>query len=104
MKMVGKELFYMYLLFNFVCTTFAVSFCTLLLSWMMFSVVQSCMESDCNLTSTTNFTADCDSGAVNDYVSCLAEMNCSIADIENFVQSELNDTYPEQCFAPISGK
>ena len=72
----------------------AVSLIILFLPWLTFSAGQSCMP-NCTLESSGNFTADCESGAMMDYVSCVVKANCD--EISTTIGDGLRSAYPDDC-------
>ena len=69
----------------------AASLIVLFLPWLTFSAGQSCTP-NCKLESSGNFTADCESGAMMDYVSCVLKANCP--DITTPIQEGVSSAYP----------
>ena len=81
-----------------VYVSIAVTVCTVLLSlWLMFSTGQACSDGNCTLQSTGNFTADCDNGFMEDYLSCLTEMNCPKNVIISLLTTKIPQAYPTEC-------
>ena len=80
------------------CTSSIVCICTLsLLLWLMFSAGQACSLGNCTLKSTGNFNTDCDSGFIEDYVSCLIIMGCSTDDTKDAITNTVFMAYPYVC-------